>query len=43
MAFALVWMVERAFYEQQVQEQPLPEDELVDAMTAIFTRSVGGA
>ena len=42
-AFALVWMVERAFYEQLVQDVPQPEDELLDALTAIFTRSVYGA
>jgi len=43
LAFSLVWMVERTFYEQQVQDAPEDEDELVDAMTAIFTRSVTGA
>jgi TetR/AcrR family transcriptional regulator, ethionamide resistance regulator len=43
MAFALVWMVERTFYEQRVQDEPLDGDDLVEAMSAIFTRSVYGA
>ena len=43
MAFALVWMVERAFYEQRVQGEPLDGPELVDALATIFTRSVYGA
>jgi AcrR family transcriptional regulator len=43
MAFALVWMVERAFYEQRIQDEPVPIDELVTALSDIFTRSVYGA
>jgi AcrR family transcriptional regulator len=43
MAFALVWMVERTFYEQRVQDEPLDAAELVAALSAIFTRSVYGA
>ena len=43
MAFSMVWMVERAFYEQQVQDTDATDDELVDAMATIFTRSVTGA
>lgn len=43
MAFALVWMVERTFYEHTVQGSPIPVDDLVDALTTIFTRSVPGA
>ncbi|HWT92250.1 MAG TPA: TetR/AcrR family transcriptional regulator [Solirubrobacteraceae bacterium] len=43
MAFALVWMVERTFYEHTVQGSPIPVDQLVDALTTIFTRSVPGA
>jgi AcrR family transcriptional regulator len=39
-AFALIWMVERTFYEQLVQEQPLPGDELVSAITGIYLRAV---
>jgi AcrR family transcriptional regulator len=39
-AFALTWMVERTYYEQLVQEQPLPEDELVGAITEIYLRTV---
>src|SRR3954453_16110033 len=30
-AFALTWMVERTFYQQLVQEQPLPQEALIDA------------
>ena len=41
-AFALVWMVERAFYEHAVQDDPLPPAELVDALAGIFERSVYG-
>ncbi|HEX2084660.1 MAG TPA: TetR/AcrR family transcriptional regulator [Solirubrobacteraceae bacterium] len=40
-AFALVWMVERSFYQQLVQGEPLPIDELVDAMATIFERTLG--
>jgi hypothetical protein len=43
MAFALVWMVERSFYEQRVQGEPLSGAELVEALSEIFTRSVYGA
>jgi AcrR family transcriptional regulator len=43
MAFALVWMVERSFYEQRVQATPVPIDDLVEALSEIFTRSVYGA
>jgi TetR/AcrR family transcriptional regulator, ethionamide resistance regulator len=42
MAFAMVWMVERAFYEQRVQDRPVDGEELVDALTAVFERSVYG-
>jgi AcrR family transcriptional regulator len=40
-AFALTWMVERSFYQQAAQGEPVDTDELVDAMVAIFERSVG--
>jgi AcrR family transcriptional regulator len=43
MAFAMVWMVERAFYEQRVQDGPVAVDDLVEALSEIFTRSVYGA
>jgi TetR/AcrR family transcriptional regulator, ethionamide resistance regulator len=43
MAFALVWMVERSFYELRVQDEPVDPTELVDALGAVFTRSVYGA
>ncbi len=39
-AFALVWMVERAFYQQLVQQEPVDTDELVDAMATIFEKTV---
>jgi TetR/AcrR family transcriptional regulator, ethionamide resistance regulator len=39
-AFALVWMVERSFYQQLVQREPVDMDELVDAMATIFERTV---
>ena len=42
MAFALVWMVERAFYELRVQGEPVDAGELVDALAAVFNRSVYG-
>ena len=40
-AFALVWMVERAFYQQRVQGEPVTVDELVDSIATIFERTVG--
>ncbi len=43
MAFALVWMAERSFYEHRVQGEPVDDGELVDALAEIFTRSVYGA
>ena len=43
MAFAMVWMVERSFYEQRVQDAPVPLDELVEALAQIFARTVDGA
>ncbi len=45
MAFAMVWMVERSFYEQLVQgglDGTPSVDELVRAIDAIFSSSVGG-
>jgi AcrR family transcriptional regulator len=39
-AFALVWMVERSFYQQLVQGEPVDTDALVDAMATIFERTV---
>jgi AcrR family transcriptional regulator len=43
LAFSMVWMVERAFYEQRVQDKPVADDELVEALATVFTRSVYGA
>lgn len=43
MAFALIWMAERTFYQQRVQGVPADIGTLVDALGAIFTRTVYGA
>jgi TetR/AcrR family transcriptional regulator, ethionamide resistance regulator len=42
-AFALVWMVERAYYEQGVQDKAVADDELVTALAGIFERAVYGS
>src|SRR3954453_5031044 len=42
-AFALCWMIERAFNQQLVLGAPFPEQVLVDALTGIFLRAVYGA
>jgi len=39
-AFSLVWMTERTLYEQMVQEGPMTREALMDALTAIWERSV---
>jgi AcrR family transcriptional regulator len=39
-AFALVWMVERSFYQQVVQGEPVDTGELVDALATIFERTI---
>jgi AcrR family transcriptional regulator len=41
-AFALCWMIERAFNQQLALGQPLREQALVDALTGIFVRAVYG-
>lgn len=41
-AFALVWMTERTYYQQLVQDAPVDPDELVDAVHGIWMRSVYG-
>ena len=44
MAFAMVWMVERSFYEQRVQSSAdgTPSvDDLVEALAAVFASTVG--
>jgi AcrR family transcriptional regulator len=38
-AFALVWMTERVFYQQLVQEEPLDPGELVSALAGIWQRA----
>jgi AcrR family transcriptional regulator len=41
-AFALIWMTERTFYQQLVQQQPVPDEELNRAMVGIWMRTVYG-
>jgi AcrR family transcriptional regulator len=41
-AFALTWMVERTFYQQLVQDEPLALDEVVDAIVGIYRGTVYG-
>lgn len=41
-AFVLCWMIERAFNQQLVLHQPVPEEALLDALTGIFVRAVYG-
>jgi TetR/AcrR family transcriptional regulator, ethionamide resistance regulator len=42
-AFALTWMVERSYYQQLVQEQPLPEAEVIEAIVGIYRGTVYAA
>jgi AcrR family transcriptional regulator len=42
-SFALTWMVERTFYQQLVQDEPLAQAELVDAIVGIYRGTVYGA
>ena len=39
-AFALVWMTERSFHQLVVQDEPVPREELVQALAGIWRRSV---
>jgi AcrR family transcriptional regulator len=41
-AFALTWMVERTYYQQLVQDDPVDAGELVDAIAGIYLRTVYG-
>ena len=41
-AFALTWMVERTFYQQLVQESPVPDAELIGAIVGIYRGTVYG-
>jgi TetR/AcrR family transcriptional regulator, ethionamide resistance regulator len=43
LAFALTWMVERSFYQQVVQEEPVAVEDLVDAIATIYERTVTGS
>ena len=43
-AFALVWMTERTFYQQLVQDAPAgSDDEVLSALAGIWVRSTSGA
>jgi AcrR family transcriptional regulator len=42
-AFALVWMTERTFYQQLVQEAPMSPDEVIEALTGVWMRSIYGS
>ena len=42
-AFALCWMTERTFHQQFVLSEPVPQDELVAALTGIWVRTIYGA
>jgi AcrR family transcriptional regulator len=41
-AFALTWMVERTFYQQLVQDEPLAQAEMVEAVVRIYRGTVYG-
>jgi AcrR family transcriptional regulator len=41
-AFALTWMAERTIYQEFVQDETLPLDDLIEAMAGIHTRAVYG-
>ena len=41
-AFALTWMVERTFYQQLVQDEPLLQAEMVEAVVRIYRGTVYG-
>lgn len=41
-AFALCWMIERAFNQQLVLGEPIEPDALVEALSGIFVRAVYG-
>jgi TetR/AcrR family transcriptional regulator, ethionamide resistance regulator len=43
-AFALTWMVERTFYQQLVQDSPVPDEQMIAAIAEIYRGTVyGGA
>jgi hypothetical protein len=37
-----VWMTERTFYQEVVQQRPMARDELVDGLAGIWTRAIYG-
>jgi AcrR family transcriptional regulator len=41
-AFALTWMVERTYYQQLVQDDPVPLESMVDAIVGIYRGTVYG-
>jgi AcrR family transcriptional regulator len=42
-AFALTWLVERTLYQQLVQGQPIPREELDETLVRIWMRTIYGA
>jgi TetR/AcrR family transcriptional regulator, ethionamide resistance regulator len=42
-AYALCWMTERALYEQMMEPEAVPADDLVEALVGIWLRSVYGS
>jgi TetR/AcrR family transcriptional regulator, ethionamide resistance regulator len=42
-AFALCWMTERTFHQQSVLGGPIAQEDLLDALTAIWARVIYGA
>jgi AcrR family transcriptional regulator len=42
-AFALVWMTERSFHQMLVQEDPIPLERLVAALTQVWRATVYGS
>jgi AcrR family transcriptional regulator len=41
-AFALTWMAERTFYQHMVQDRPVSDEELVEALVGIYLGTVRG-
>ncbi len=41
-AFALTWMAERTFYQQLVQDSPIPDAQLIEAVAGIYRVTVYG-
>jgi AcrR family transcriptional regulator len=41
-AFAATWMIERTFYQLIVQDEPIPPDEIIDALAGLLARGLYG-